>query len=233
LQVPKLPGQDVSHFDILPYQAKNNRKILHIECDKKDASVIEKLAQYAKESLIFQQFWGRHAHISEVVDKSSTPSEIRRLTQVAQRHTNYQCSMLVEDIHGISITDLEGSAPLLDDDGSLVSTFSMRSTLLRFLKLSDGHQLIAEIHQEAGPMGKVQAVIPNSFPEAERMVGMLNKNFPAYMGFYLRDNDFPDDFIKELLKRSCCQETALQEADGCRWDSKTKNSDHQIRTLGG
>jgi hypothetical protein len=53
------------------------------------------------------------------------------------------------------------------------------------------------------------------------MVGMLNKNFPAYMGFYLRDNDFPEEFIKNLLKRLCCQ-TALKEADGCKWDSKTR-----------
>ncbi len=110
---------------------------------------------------------------------------------------------------------------LIEEDGSLLGVFSLRMTLLKFLKLSCGHQLIAEIHQESGPMGKVQAVIPNSYPEAERMVGMLNKNFPAYMGFYLRDNDFLEEFIKNLLERSCCQ-TALKEADGCKWDSKTR-----------
>jgi hypothetical protein len=83
LQVPKLPGQDVSHFDKLPYQTKNNRKVLHIECDKDDAKNIRRLVQYAKEALLFQRLWGRHAHISEVANKESTPSKIRRLTQVA------------------------------------------------------------------------------------------------------------------------------------------------------
>jgi hypothetical protein len=35
-------------------------------------------------------------------------------------------------------------------------------------------------------MGKVQAVVPNT-PEAEQMMLMMNKNFPAYVGNVLRD----------------------------------------------
>lgn len=50
LQVPKFPRQDVSHYDKLPFQAKNNRKVLHIKCDKDDANRV----QYAEEALIFQ-----------------------------------------------------------------------------------------------------------------------------------------------------------------------------------
>jgi hypothetical protein len=39
--------------------------------------------------------------------------------------------------------------------------------LLRFVQLSNGHKLFAEIHQLKEPMGHVQAVIPNT-PEAEK-----------------------------------------------------------------
>ncbi len=53
---------------------------------------------YAKEMGLVAKFWGRHAHVSEVVDKSSSPSKIRCLVQVAQRHMSYQCSIILEDI---------------------------------------------------------------------------------------------------------------------------------------
>jgi hypothetical protein len=91
--------------------------------------------------------WGQHAHISKVVGRDSTPSEIKRLIQVSQQHTNYQILMLVEDIHGI--TDLDATAPVIEN-GVQVKILSLRTTLLRYLCLSNGHQLIAEIHQAAG-----------------------------------------------------------------------------------
>ncbi len=49
--------------------------------------------------------------------------------------------------------------------------------LLRFVQLSDGHKLFAEIHQSKELMGRVQAVIPNTL-EAEKMILMMNKKFP-------------------------------------------------------
>ncbi len=57
--------------------------------------------QYTKECGIVEEFWGRHAHISEVVDKGSSPSKIKRIIKVAQRHTSYQCMTMLEDITGI------------------------------------------------------------------------------------------------------------------------------------
>jgi len=63
----------------------------------------------AKENDLVTKMWGKHAHVSEVVDKESTPSEIKRLIKVAQSHTNYQCSMILEDI--IGITNLDATAP--------------------------------------------------------------------------------------------------------------------------
>jgi hypothetical protein len=53
--------------------------------------------------------WGKHAHLSKVVVKESTSSKIKRLIKVTQSHTNYQCSMILEDIVGI--TNLKQQLP--------------------------------------------------------------------------------------------------------------------------
>jgi hypothetical protein len=52
LQVPKLPGQDVSNFNKLSYKQQASRKVLHVECDKQHAETIKTLIQYVKEALI-------------------------------------------------------------------------------------------------------------------------------------------------------------------------------------
>jgi hypothetical protein len=198
---PKLPGQDTLHFNKLSWKAQANRKVFHIECDSCYLAEIKHLTQFGKEHNIVKEMWGKHAHISEVVDKDSTPSEIKRLMRVSQIHTNYQCSMLLEDLVGI--TDLNASADLYQASMMTPLHFSLQQVLLRFVQLSDGHRLFAEVHQSNEVMGQVQAVIPNT-PEAEQMVLMMNENFPAYIGNALRDQGLPDDFLLELLKRSCC-----------------------------
>ncbi len=114
--------------------------------------------------------WGNHTHISEVVDKDSTPGEIKRLMSVAQKHTNYKCSMILEDIVGI--TNLGGAADYHQEGIHTTLRFTLPQILLRYVHLSDGHQLIAEVHQSYDVMGRVQAVIPNT-PEAEQMVLMM------------------------------------------------------------
>ena len=106
LQVPKLPGQDTSHFNKLEWRVQNNRKAYHVECDKRFAMGVKRLTQLAKDFDIVVDWWGKHAHVSNVADKDSTPGEIKRLCRVAQVHTNYQCLMIVEEIQGI--TDLNG-----------------------------------------------------------------------------------------------------------------------------
>jgi hypothetical protein len=89
LQNPKLPGQDMTHFNKLSWQTQANQKAFHVECDCRFAANIKKLTQPAKETDLVTKMWGKHTHISEVVDKDSTPSEIKRLIKVAQTHTNY------------------------------------------------------------------------------------------------------------------------------------------------
>ncbi len=129
LQNPKLPGQDTSHYNKLSWRVQANRKVLHIECNKKYANDIKRLTHYAKECGLVEEFWGRHAHISEVVDKDSSPSEIKRLIKVAQQHTSYQCLMILEDLDGIVY--LDGMAAIKDDTtGNVIRVVSLRTLLL-------------------------------------------------------------------------------------------------------
>jgi len=178
---------------------------------------IKRLVQLAKDEGCFKKMWGKNVHVSEVVDKDSTPSEIKRLARVAQVHCNYQCSMILEDLVGI--TNLNASADLYQEGVATPLRLSLRLVLLRYIELSDKHSLFAELLQTNGVMGRVQAVIPNT-PEAEQMILMMNKNFPAYIGHALNDRGLPDDFIMDLLNRSC-EQTLLSEMSTCTWNSDT------------
>ncbi len=158
------------------------------------------------------KIWGTHAHISEVVDKDSTPSEIKRLIKVAQSHTNYQCCMLLEDI--IGITNLDATAPIFKEvSNKSLGNLSLRQALLCYLWLSDGHQLIAEVHQSDEIMGPVQAVISNT-PEAKRMILIMNKNVPSYIGSAFKDQGMPETFLIELVRAFCCP-TQVSEMANC------------------
>jgi hypothetical protein len=173
---------------------------------------------YAKELNLVSKYWGRHAHVNKVVDKSSSPSKIKHLIQVLQCHTSYQCSMVLEDIPGI--VSLYESAVVKDEgNGCKIMTMSLCTVLLKYLRLSKGHRLTAEIHQATEPMAPVQAVVPNT-PEAERMIVMMNKNFPAYIGNVLRDQGLPEEFLLELFCRTCCQ-TMFSEMASTIWDTET------------
>ena len=107
----KLPGQDTSHYNKLSWKAQASRKVFHVECDSCYSTEIKRLAQITKEANIVKSMWGKHAHISEVVDKDFSPIKIKRLMQVMQVHCNDQCSMLLKDI--IGITDLNEAADLI------------------------------------------------------------------------------------------------------------------------
>ncbi len=100
---PKLPGQDTSHFNNLSWWVQANRKVYHVECDRRFSKDIQRLMHYAKELDLVTKYWGCQAHVSKVVDKSSLPSKIKHLIQVAQHHTSYQCSMIFEDISALGL----------------------------------------------------------------------------------------------------------------------------------
>ncbi len=215
--IPRLPGQDVSHLGKLSWQVQNNKKVLHVECDKHFSSDMKRLTQFTKEYGLVKRYWGRHAHISEILSKDSSHCEARRLAQVAHLHSNYQCSMILEDIQGIA--SLDSIAEAFDEDGASMGIVSLRGLMLKHLRLNDGMQLIAEIHQASGPMGKVFAVIPQH-PEAERMVAMMNKNIAAYLINVFQDRGFESSFVRGLVKTSC-DTTLFFHADACTWNRET------------
>jgi hypothetical protein len=185
-----------------------------VECDRHFVTNFKHLAQFAKDYKLVSKMWGKHAQVSKVVDKDSTPSEIKHLAHVAQVHCNYQCFMMLED--GASITNLNGQADLYETGMSMPLRFMLRKLLLQYVCLSNGHQLLVEIHQSSNVMGRVQAVIPNT-PEAKQMILMMNKNFPAYMGHVLHDQGLPKTFLMELFRCSCCP-TMMSEMSSCTCD---------------
>jgi hypothetical protein len=121
---------------------------------------------------------------------------------------------ILEDVVGI--TNSNGQADLYEMGMSTPLRFTLRKLLLQYVRLSNGHQLLAEIHQSSDVMGRVQAVIPNT-PEAKQMILMMNKNFPAYMGHVLCDQSLSKTFLMELFRRSCCP-TMILEMSLCTWD---------------
>ena len=101
LQNPKLLGHDISHFSKLSWRAQANQKALHAKCNCCYAVDIRRLMQLAKKAGIVSTKRGKHGHVSKVVDEHYTLSEIRCLIKVAHTRTNYQCSMILEDIVGV------------------------------------------------------------------------------------------------------------------------------------
>ncbi len=79
--------------------------------------------------------------------------------------------------------------------------------------------MIGEAHQE-DILQPTHIIIPNT-PEAERMVGMMNKNLLAFLWHILIEQGLPEDFITGLLNKSC-EATMLAKATKCKWDSNSR-----------
>jgi hypothetical protein len=112
---------------------------------------------------------------------------------------------MLNDSYISGIVGLNGSAAVKNEEtGCKIMTITLRTVLLKYLCLSNRHQLTAEIHQSKEPMVPVQAIVPNT-PKAERMIVMMNKNFLSYVGNVLKDQGLPKEFLMELFRGSCCQ----------------------------
>jgi len=53
------------------------------------------------------------------------------------------------------------------------------------------------------------------------LVGMMNKNLPAFLLNMLKEQGLPEDFIDDLL-RNLCEATMLAKMHECTWDPVTK-----------
>ncbi len=76
-----------------------------MEVATKHAAKMKTLVQMAKEYGTVKQYWGRHTHISKVRDQNSSPQEAKQQVDVAQAHTNYQVSMVCEELIGAFLLD--------------------------------------------------------------------------------------------------------------------------------
>jgi hypothetical protein len=85
--------------------------------------------------------------------------------------------------------------------------------------MQDGYPMIAEVHQEE--LCKPSHVIISQANEAERMIGTLNKNLPPFLHYMLLEANFPEEFVKKLIKESC-KASLVAEISSCKWDGKTR-----------
>lgn len=218
-QIPRIPGQITSDFQHLSFQAQMARRAWHIEVEKKHVETLVNLVASAKSAGKIEEMWGRQAHITEAADNETSPGELKRYIKFAQRHVNFHCSMTCDDLRGI--VNLEATAPVFSvTTKKKVGELSLRQVLLKQFRMSDGTSLIAEVHQR-GPMGTVDVIVPNT-PEAESMILMMNRHFPAFCFHYLLGEGVDEAFVKELLKEACCP-TLVGQIKECTWDAKNKS----------
>ena len=127
--------------------------------------------------------------------------------------------MTCDDLRGI--VHLDASAPVFSvSTNKQIGERTLCQVLLKHFKLADGTSLIAEVHQR-GPMGIVEVIVPN-IPEAEALILMMNRQFPAFCYHYLLGKGMDETFVRHLLKESCCP-TLVSQIENCTWDEENKS----------
>jgi hypothetical protein len=218
IQVTMLKGLPVNAYNKLSCHAQQARRSWHLEVDSKYAVKMKGLVQCAKAYGCVEEAWGCHAHLSEVTDAKSTANEAKQQVDVAQAHTNYQLSMVVKELVGV--TNLDEPVNIINPTThEPVGSLSLCMVLLNYLKMRDGYPMIVEVHHE--DLCKPTHVIIPQAEEAERMIGMINKKLPAFLHHMLLEADFPKDFVKKLIKESC-KTSLVAEISSCKWDGKTR-----------
>jgi hypothetical protein len=215
---PKLPGLDPAEYAGLHSKHNAARNAWHVEMEKQHVHLFQRLIEKAKDFNMFEDLWGRHVLISEVVDFTSLQGDIEHLMKEAKKHTCFQVSMTCKQLTGVLDIDAE-VAFKVDDEGKAVGGMvSLRSFLPARLCTRDNKlPLIAEMHQrqQAAP---VKVVIPNT-EEADSMIGDVNRNTPAFLKFYLMGIGFEEDFVIRLIKASCCP-IMLGKMTGITWNKE-------------
>ncbi len=85
-----------------------------------------------------------------------------------------------------------------------MSFLSLRQVLYTKLKLSDDNFLFAELHQQ-GLLESGEAVVPNC-QEADHLINQMEKNVVAFLSNHLMEEEMDEDFVQDLLKKSCNKE---------------------------
>jgi hypothetical protein len=225
LRVPNIPGQDTSKMNKMSWQMKMTRKAFHMICDRKQVSQLQDLMAVAKDRNLIAPVWGKQVKPSNAIVKGkgkgkNTPSwQITNLKSFTKHHVNFHASMTAVGFEGIWDLDKEVAIYNVINPLQIEGFVSLRTVMYSKLKLSDGHSLVAEMHQKQ-EMGDVEAVVPN-MPEAETMVEMINKNVVAYLTHYLKDEGMPANFVTNLLKASC-DPSLFHNLAKCKWNKEKK-----------
>ena len=220
LNVPKIPGQDTTAFKGWPRKLQWFRKVLHVECDSNAVPMIKDLVASAKRRGMFKPVWGKNVRISNTAGAKTKPQDLTNMSRYVRRHVNYHSSMIYDGLVGINNLDYDVPFYAESDADRVVGYMSLRFVLYRFIKLSGGHSLFGEIHQE-NSLASVEVAIPNA-PEAETMVAMMNKNIGAFLTHYLKEEGLAESFVTELVNQSIDPQV-LHEMGTCTWDKKTKS----------
>ena len=161
LNVPKIPGQDTSVFYSWPKRIQWHRKTLHLECDVKDSKMMQDLVAVTKRRNLIFPVWGKNVRLTNTSFKDTKPQELTNMGQYVHRHVNYHSSMIYDGLVGVVDLNQEVAFYAESDPTRLMGYMSLRYVLYKFMKLSDGHSLIGEIHQENN-LASVDIVIANA-----------------------------------------------------------------------
>jgi hypothetical protein len=91
--VPKLPGQPGNHFHNYSREMLEACHAHLIECNLKAIPFLHVLIGYIKEFKLDTPIWGRHVHITKMVNWDSPKGHITRFFRMLQDHTCYIVSV--------------------------------------------------------------------------------------------------------------------------------------------
>jgi hypothetical protein len=104
--------------------------------------------------------------------------------------------MTIELLEGI--IDVGYATSYLSPEGGVQGDVTLCNAYVRYFKMSNGHLLIAEVHQRV-VTSPVEAVYP-ALEEAETMIAKMNCHLPAFVYNYLMDKGLNKEFVINLVK---------------------------------
>jgi hypothetical protein len=125
---------------------------------------------------------------------------INNMKSYVGKHVNLHCSTTTAELLGVWALDKDVALYSASYASKIAGFLFLRQILYNHVKMSDGHTMFAELHQN-GPLSHVETVIPNT-PEAESMVETTKKNIAAFLENYLFEAGVDAKFTKELLKEA-------------------------------
>ena len=216
--IPQLKGSNThAYASNLPPHVNAARKVLHLEIGKQHIELIAHLVRIAKDTGIFEAWWGKIVHPTQVLELDASKKEKDALDSMAHDHTCFICAVRTERLVGIA--RLDKKVPVYGlQDGKRVQkgTFSLRMILLDHLETESGRKVIGSIHQRGTEDPYV--VIPNE-AAVESLILRMNHQLPAFLLHVLPKKGIPIDYVHSLLKASC-DPALYDEAQKCKWDDK-------------